>query len=292
MLATSAVVLMAFAIGQSAPADPPGGSRKERPNEADGLPRRNADDPSQPVARKAKREDGRRSTPPRNMAVKAMKMVIENGEFDEMPFEDFVEWLGRTTKANVVVRWKILEEAGVERDGPITLKHGNINVRKLLRLVFAQLTEELRDVELAAKADGNTLIVSTRKDINTKLIARTYAVQDLLIVVPDFTGRRIDDVGPGGSGFQLGKSGVSGGEKKAPEPVNRLVHMITGTIQPSSWRVNGGRGTIVYFKGQLVVRNNLEVHQLLGELLGEPGSRTSTARRSCRSADDRHDVHD
>ena len=40
----------------------------------------------------------------KNAAFKAMKQVIENAEFDGLAFEDFVEWLSRTTKVNVVVR--------------------------------------------------------------------------------------------------------------------------------------------------------------------------------------------
>lgn len=49
-----------------------------------------------------------------------------------------------------------------------------------------------------------------------------------------------------------------------------LIDLITETIQPDSWEINGGRGTIRYFAPLhvLVVRNNLRAHEELGGALG------------------------
>lgn len=204
--------------------------------------------------------------PPEKMvtdrAVRAMKMTVRDVRFDEAALEDVTDWLQRTTKANVVVKWKVLEKAGVARDCPITLDEPQVRLDQLLRLVFAQATKDRPGLELAAHADGNTLIITTREDLNSRLIVRTYEVQDLLFVVPDFAAG-----GGGGPGVAGGIRRGGGREREPADPAQQLIDTITQTIEPATWKVNGGKGTIVLFKGQLVIRNNLEVHQRLAELL-------------------------
>ncbi len=228
----------------------------------------------------------------RDLAAMGLRMVIEDATFEEMTFEDFTEWLARTTEANVVVRWRVLEKGGVERAFPIYVKQKKIRVRKLLQIVFSQVTEELHSVEIAARADGNTLIISTRKDINTKRVTRVYEARHMMLLIPDFGGPAAPEPGSGGASGGSGtggitKSGRGGGSRRSRGPATgggtserqpdvdaetqRLIDAITQTIQPLSWKVNGGKGTIRYFQGKLVVYNNLEVHQSLEEMFPEPG---------------------
>ena len=248
---------------------------------------------SQPAEKKAEKpgkkdsKSGKEGVAATDRAVKAMNMVVEDADFQEMAFEDFVEWLGRFTDANIVVRWKVLEKEGIERDQPITLKQKKIKVRKLLGLVFEQLTADLRSVELAAKADGNTLMISTKAELNTQLITRTYDVQDLLLSIPDFSGsqpgesRRTWRIGDymkrGGGGPAVAKGGTESGDKE--DPAEGLIRVITTNIQPLSWKVNGGKGTIKSFKGRLVVHNNVEVHQQLAGYIGGTPEKSGEDRK-------------
>ena len=228
----------------------------------------------------------------KNLALVTLKTIVENAEFDQMPFDDFIDWLGRTTPADLIVRWPVLEKAGVKRDRPITLKEKNLPVRQLLPLVFAQVTKDLDGVELAAKADGNILIITTRADLNSKLVVKSYAIQDLLAHAPNFAGHEAntDDIGQRGGGRQVAGGGNSGGgggavrpgsggdakESTVDERTRQVIDMITGAVEPDSWRVNGGKGTITAFKDKLVIRNTEEVHQILGQLLGEsPADKTT-----------------
>lgn len=254
--------LLMVTIAQSQPAGPPA----EKPDQPE--KRESKQDSKQ--QKKESKTGKRQPAPPKNLAVKALDMVIPEAEFKDLTLEDFAEWLGRTTKANVVVRWKVLEKAGVARDAPVTLQEKNIKLRRLLPLVFAQVTEDLRSVELAAKADGNTLMISTKEDVNVELITKTYDVQDLLHSVPDFRAARPREIG---GGPLLGDRVAwveGGGEKERGDPVEQLIKTITTDIQPLSWKANGGKGTISYYKGRLIIRNNVEVHQQLGGFLSEP----------------------
>ena len=211
--------------------------------------------------------------PVRNRAVQAMKIVVENAEFDEMPLEDFIEWLERLTQANVVVRWKVLESAGIDKDRPLTLKQKDMPLGKLLPLAFEALTKGLEGVELAAKAQGNVLLIPTRADLNSKLITRSYEIEALRVVVPDFKGRRvnIDAVGQGGrqqGGVVAPGSGGGHQDQSIDAETQRLINVIIATVDPPSWQVNGGKGTITVFKSNLIIRNSEEAHDAIQSLLG------------------------
>lgn len=211
--------------------------------------------------------------PVRNRAVQAMKIMVENAEFDEMPFEEFVEWLERLTQANVVVRWPVLESAGIAKDRPLTLKQKNLPLGKLLPLAFEALTRDLEGVELAVKANGNLLLITTRADLNSKLVTRSYDIEALRIVVPDFKGNRVNIDGAGHGGRQAGGLVQSGSGNTRKDPTidaetQRLIDVITGLIDPPSWKVNGGKGTIAVFKSNLIIRNSEEAHDAIQALLG------------------------
>ena len=214
--------------------------------------------------------------PMHNRAVQAMKIVVENAEFEEMPFEDFVEWLERLTQANVVVRWKVLESAGIEKDRPLTLKQKNIPLGELLPMVFDNLTHDLEGVEIAAKASGNILLITTRADMNSKLVTRSYDIESLRIVVPNFRGRQanLDGIGQGGGPGRPRGNVLAGGGGPAQAgnaidaETQKLIDIITSMIDPPSWKVNGGKGTITEFKGNLIIRNSEEAHDAIQALLG------------------------
>jgi Flp pilus assembly secretin CpaC len=72
-----------------------------------------------------------------------------------------------------------------------------------------------------------------------------------------------------------GPAGVAVGSKTAPAKApqktleDRLIRLIVSTINPESWDVNGGRGTIDYFPLGMVITVNQspEVHEKVAELL-------------------------
>lgn len=46
--------------------------------------------------------------------------------------------------------------------------------------------------------------------------------------------------------------------------MRQLINLITTTVEPDSWDINGGRGTVQRWRNLLVVRNSALVHQKLG----------------------------
>ncbi|NLS92880.1 MAG: hypothetical protein GXX96_12065 [Planctomycetaceae bacterium] len=66
-------------------------------------------------------------------------------------------------------------------------------------------------------------------------------------------------------------SGSRGGMQPSDDYGQHLVDLIQKTIAPSSWDVSGGLGTIYYWRPgrALVVRQTDEVHDNMGDLLGQ-----------------------
>lgn len=81
--------------------------------------------------------------------------------------------------------------------------------------------------------------------------------------------------GPGGFGGGFGPGGVAGGFGLGGNMLadddhgQALVDLIQKTISPASWDINGGRGSIYYWRPgrAIVVRATDEVHGQLGDVL-------------------------
>ena len=70
----------------------------------------------------------------------------------------------------------------------------------------------------------------------------------------------------GGPSQLFASKGAFGGAERAPDYGLALVELIQTTIEPDSWDVHGGPGTIVYYAPlhALVVRATSEVHHKIG----------------------------
>ncbi len=204
---------------------------------------------------------------------------IPEVSFQEVPFDQVMDWVTDYTGANVVVRWQSLELLGIERDKPITIRVRNLRLSQVLWMIMNEAGGT--DVKLAYRASGNLLVLSTAEDLGQEMLVRVYDVGDLLVRVPRFrNGPRIDLTQQSGGGAGGGGQNVFGGSQgggqddddeqgqqqdgQVDPQMLELLELITQTIEPDSWADNGGLGTIQAFGRQLVVRNNILVHQMLG----------------------------
>lgn len=60
-----------------------------------------------------------------------------------------------------------------------------------------------------------------------------------------------------------GTGGTSGGDDRAALG-EELASIITGTIEPDIWQENGGRSSIRYFRGNLIISAPRRIHELIG----------------------------
>jgi len=208
---------------------------------------------------------------------------VELVDWAETPLEEVIAWVQQQGPVNVVVQWRALESEGIDAASPVTLRLRNTTVGKVLAEVLEQVSET---DSLMFRGIGSTIRVSTKADFNRKLYVRVYDVSDILLRIPDFNDAPKVDVtessggGGAGGGGGGGGGGASGGdsifgddddddsgdqnEEDYTQRMDDLIYLIEQTVEPESWKDNGGQGTIVAFQRMLVVRNTIEVHEKLG----------------------------
>lgn len=219
--------------------------------------------------------------------LRILNQRIPDVRFQDTPFEQVMEWLSDLTQLNISVRWQTLKDAGVERDTPISIQARNLRLTQVLWLIMNDAGGS--EVKLGYRASGNLLVLSTAADLDKEMITKIYDVSDLLIKLPQASRQAAFDVtqgmgqtggtggGGGGGGGMFG--GQGGGMNQNQDygqnnttgatELQTLVDLIQQTVEPDSWRVNGGPGTIVPFQNMLIVRATILVHQRLGGYVSE-----------------------
>jgi hypothetical protein len=161
-------------------------------------------------------------------------------DFKDSRLEDVIDYLQTRTGLSIILDKAALEEANASYDTLITanFKQG-VSVRTLLRVVLAKanLTYIVKD---------EAITVLTPERAKTMLVTKTYYLGDL-VAYTDVT------LGPVLTQVKLLAAG------------REIVEMIKGSVDPSSWRDNGGEGTIVFDPRTLsiIVKQTAEVHSIL-----------------------------
>jgi len=212
--------------------------------------------------------------------LKFLNERVEEVTFEDAPLDQVMEWIADLTPMNVVTRWQILEDAGVERDKPISMHVRNLRLSQVLWMIMDEAGGS--DLKLAYRASGELLIISTSEDLGKEMLLRVYDVSDLLVEAQDFYGAPNIDLSQvsqnsgsgGGSNNLFDDSGNDEDENNRNDDednasINELITLIVQTVEPDSWADNGGLGTIQAFRNLLVVRNNILVHQALGGYVEE-----------------------
>lgn len=228
-------------------------------------------------------------------AAHALRMRLGEARFDGAPLAIVLDSIRSQAGINMVVRWNRLGEVGVERDAPISLSVRNLRLEQLLWLVLEQAGG--KDARLAFRADHDLLLITTAAEFEQEMIVRIYDVRDLtasrlrnptLVVARehDIVASVVPTVAAGAVGvapvIQRFRSGVifegedaggdeyqdlDGSEDRARDPerfLKQLVDVVTNTIEPEAWNVNGGPCSITAWRGQLVVRATPMIHQKIG----------------------------
>lgn len=204
--------------------------------------------------------------------------------FQDLPFEQVVQWLRDHTGVNVSVHWQVMQDAGLDRDTPISVKARNLKLSQVLWMILNEAGGS--ELELAYRVGDDLITLSLREDFEREMIARVYDVSDLLLRIPRFRNparlsmaEALNNTGSGGDGQSRSTTLFDGGNTEPSENVDgrtdldrdmrELIWVIQRAIEPTSWRGQGGTGTVTGLRRQLIVRNTPHVHQLLGGYLGE-----------------------
>jgi type II secretory pathway component GspD/PulD (secretin) len=208
--------------------------------------------------------------------------------FDGVGFSDVVDFLRDVSSANIFVNWKALEAAGIDRNAAVTARLRNVKFSKALRIILDSVGSDT--AKLGYTVDEGVITISTAEDLSGNTLTRVYDIRDLILQVPDFTEapnfslqststRGGGAQGGGGGGGAGGGGGLFGnssqdsdteekGLKSRDELVEEITKLIQETVDPDSWRDNGGSvGAVRELSGQLIVTQTPENQRQLVNLL-------------------------
>lgn len=220
--------------------------------------------------------------------------AILNERLPELKFQgvtlgDAIDFLRDVSGANITVNWKALEGAGVTRDTAVNVHVTGVTLRKALDLL---LQEAGGGDTLTFDVDQGVVEITTREIADRRMVTRVYPVEDLIMVIPDFTNApqfsldasQNQGMSGGGGGAGGGMGGQGGGatvtntlfqgngqqnQQEAPartkdERAQDLVQLIEDVVFTDVWKDHGGTATIRYYNGMLVVTAPRSVQEAIG----------------------------
>jgi hypothetical protein len=172
--------------------------------------------------------------------VAQLKRTIEEVNFEGAGLSDVIDFLRDVSGSNLVVEWGALQNAGLDRNTPVTLRVRGVSFGHALELVLSSAGGGSVPIEYAI--DRNVIRISTAEDLDRVTEVRAYDVRD---IVPN------------------------------EMPMAELATLIREAVAPDSWRDAGGSvGAIHSSKHKLIVTqnpmNHLEIKAILQMLREEP----------------------
>ena len=230
----------------------------------------------------------------------SLNRVMPAIDFRGIPLKDAIDFLRDVSGANIHVNWRALEAAGVTPDTTINVKLRQVSLRKVMTLILNEAAAG--NTALTFYVDDGVVEVTTKEIADGMMYTKVYDVQDLLFEPPVFdeppdfnlanesnagTGRRGGGgggggrsgggggrgmVGGGGGGTSGGLFGSGGGggrggnaqPKDKDEKAKELIELIEDTVTPDVWLKNGGKSSIKYFNGNLIITAPRSVHEAIG----------------------------
>jgi hypothetical protein len=162
-------------------------------------------------------------------------------------FQDVIEYLATVTNQPILLDKQALTDAQIDYETPVNLSVKGVTVRTVLRKILA-------DYGLTYVVKDETIQIISLARAREMMTIRAYPVGDLLGV-------------GGGPGDPLTNFfGPGLGAVQRMQNVANLISLIQTTVDPSSWSINGGPGTIGFDYGtmSLVIKNSAEVHAMIG----------------------------
>lgn len=161
-------------------------------------------------------------------------------EFEGTPLQDVIGYVQEKHELEIEVDQAALNDAGLSLEMPTTVKSKGLPLRSTLRRLLPR--------ELTYYVDDDVLMITTQDKASETLVTRTYPVGDLVSnTVEVLPAEPVTGGGMMGAGGGMG--GAGGGRRSStsriPSSYSRLIEAMTTTIQPASWDVLSGNGSIV-----------------------------------------------
>ena len=178
------------------------------------------------------------------LARRRFETAVVSVRFDNTPLEQVLDFFSAETGLPVSVDWTMLSELRIDRQTPVTLELSNATAAGALESALKVASGEPWWSRAGAvfTVEEGTVIVSSPDGINRQTVSLTYDVADLLQGM--------------GSDWTDAEKGQS------------LIDLITETVRPYGWNINGGDvGSIGVVEQSFVIRNTRQAHREVRDLL-------------------------
>lgn len=202
-------------------------------------------------------------------------------DLKENTLADVVGFVEAVTQLNIDVDWQSLEQIGITKEAPVSLKLSNVTVKTVLDRVMEKVSPDPRTRAGWAIHDGVVTIASDASLRQNKVLV-IYDIRDLLVQVPDFTNAPTFDLqsvlqsgGKGGGGggqspFQSNNQGTNQSltTRTLQERTDEIIGIVTRNVDKEGWETNGGdTGFIEQLNGSLIITNTPRNHREIAGLL-------------------------
>ncbi len=240
--------------------------------------------------------------PQRDTLLKLMRPVT--AEFKDQRLEDVIKFVAEFTGAEIDAMWQDdRNPIGLDKEQQINLKADNLAALTLMERVLDKAMGDTSGTKgnTWQMSQGGDFQVGPRERLDKFLRVEIYDINDLLMVLPDYTDAPQFDLnsvlqsgGSGGGGQSpFGQSGGRGaGQNTGPggtEPVPKeerakaLTDLLVGLCEPNSWVENGNEpATMKYYQGMMIINAPDYVHRALDGYPYWPKNQTTTSMQSGR----------
>jgi hypothetical protein len=201
-------------------------------------PGRDYELPADWVEKSKRRSPAQKLTDREKSLLEALKTPI-SVEFHADTFSSVIEYLQKVTGQTILTDKQALDEANVTYDTPVTLRLPKVATRTVLKRV-------LGDLGLTYVIKDESIQVTTPARAKDMMVTRVYYVGDLLPLANPFDS-------------------IFGNELAMLASIRSIIDAVQG-IDPPSWQVNGGPGTVVFDPARmaLIIKNSAEFHYRMG----------------------------
>jgi hypothetical protein len=195
--------------------------------------------------------------------------VLPEVRLDNIGLEAAINQLRDATRANLVVDWLQLENAGIDRALPVTLHVWDVPLSKVLDLLLGAAGGDT--VRLGYRAEDGVVHITTGDALATVgVTTRIYDVRPLIV----------DYVASNAELDELLARAIAPRGRPTTAPVEELVRaaredaieqiatLIRDYVEPDGWRENGGSiGSMREWAGHFLIAQTPENHRSIEELL-------------------------
>ncbi len=181
--------------------------------------------------------------------LKSLNSIV-SVHFKDTSLENALKSLSDQLGQPIILDKTALQEAQVNYDSKVTMDIPRVAARTALRKLLGEFG-------LAYVIRDQTIEVTSALKAKEMMVTRSYYLGDLA------------GIGQLGGLAELRLGGIQYTQQQMAKQVQQIIDVIQSSIEPSSWRENGGNGTIFFHAPSmsLIIKQSAEVHGMISGYL-------------------------